>query len=94
MKLLGFQIGASVPKKEDKLFDIFQDGEGRFSAKHVTGDFWGKWLNNSSSGLWILSGYEYRKRFKTIELCNSACEAFIKQREHNHVGTISFTPNN
>lgn len=86
MKLLGFDFGNAVPKKEEPLFEIFQDGEGKFSAQHKSGE----WLWVDGYGDTSFMPYHYRQRFKSVEACNSACEAFVKQREHKHVGTIKF----
>jgi hypothetical protein len=86
MKLLGFEIGASLPKKEVKIFEVFQDGQGKFSAQHKDGD----WVWIGCNNYVELMTYKNRQRFSTLEKCNEACENFIKQREHKHVGTISF----
>ncbi|MFO0359390.1 MAG: hypothetical protein ACK50N_02735 [Flavobacteriales bacterium] len=86
MKLLGFDIGTSLPKKEDKLFEIFQDGQGKFSAQHKNGD----WVWIGVDNYVELMSYRHRQRFLKLESCNKACEDFIKQREHKHIGTISF----
>lgn len=72
MKLLGFEIGAYVPKKEVKLFEVFQDGQGKFSAQHKSG----KWVWVGYNNYVDLMSYSNRERFSTLEKCNQACENF------------------
>lgn len=86
MKLLGFDF--SKVGKVKPLFEIFEDGNGYFSAQHISGKW--LWIGNNETCLFSEGN---RQRFKTLESCQEGVKRFIQDREFKHKGTIKFLPN-
>ncbi len=84
--MLGRQEQQTVPAKEETLFEIFQDGEGLYSARHKSGD----WLQIGSGGKMELFSERNKQRYEKLELLNRHIEAYIKQRELKYIGKVTF----
>lgn len=72
--------------KGKKYFDILEDGNGRFRAKHVDG----KYLWNTDH---LFNGFENATKYNTLEECQAAAMRYVKGQQTNLVGTIEFIPN-
>ena len=75
----------AVVLKGEKIFDIYEDGNGLIRAKHKSGD----WLRDSEN---LTDFYEFARQFSTINECHKCAEYYIKSRQLRKVGTIEFIP--
>lgn len=75
----------AVVLKGEKIFDIYEDGNGLFRAQHKNGG----WLRDREN---ITNFYEFCEKFRSIKECHALAEYYIKSKQLRKVGTIEFIP--
>lgn len=68
-------------------FEIFEDGNGEFRAKHKSGD----WYQSKDH---LASFFEYAHKFSSLEAAQSASMKYVLSRQLTKVGTVEFIPYN
>ena len=75
----------AVVLKGEKIFDIYEDGNGKIRAKHKSG----KWLMDREN---LTEFYVHTRKFSSMRECYEDTEYFIKSHQLRKVGTVEFIP--
>lgn len=75
----------AVVLKGEKIFDIYEDGNGLIRAKHKSGE----WLRDREN---LVDFYEFARKFSSMKECHEDTEYYIKSRQLRKVGTVEFIP--
>lgn len=74
-----------VVVKGEVHFEIFEDGNGEFRAKHKSGD----WYQTEDH---LASFFEYAHKFPSLERAQRAAMKYVLSRQLTKVGTVEFIP--
>lgn len=76
-----------VVLKGEVHFEIFEDGNGEFRAKHKSGN----WYQTEDH---LASFFEYAHKFPSLEAAQRASMKYVLSRQLTKVGTVEFIPYN